>query len=299
MEERLIDDQVGRKVRMKKTEEGYIDVTDEMLEEESYEDEISFELPMLSEDKDDEDLVGLSPQEAAELLRQKAAAEQARKDEYERLCTEGDKLLETGSFKAAELKFERALSMDEKATAATVGYWRAKTNDFEEMEGLVGEYAEEGVENLEFDLGYEAIALLKENFRDKFSAGYKKVKAEEETLYAKVKEGQDRRRSLLKTRRKNWAIPFAVGCVVTVALIVALIIFGMKNFTVSDDRYVLPTIVLGVVFVVEFIAFGVVTNKFVNACRICSANERLSATEDGARVEALRQQMEIYEYLLA
>ncbi len=299
MEERLIDDQVGRKVRMKKTEEGYIDVTDEMLEEESYEDEISFELPMLSEDKDDEDLVGLSPQEAAELLRQKAAAEQARKDEYERLCTEGDKLLETGSFKAAELKFERALSMDEKATAATVGYWRAKTNDFEEMEGLVGEYAEEGVENLEFDLGYEAIALLKENFRGKFSAGYKKVKAEEETLYAKVKEGQDRRRSLLKTRRKNWAIPFAVGCVVTVALIVALIIFGMKNFTVSDDRYVLPTIILGVVFVVEFIAFGVVTNKFVNACRICSANERLSATEDGARVEALRQQMEIYEYLLA
>ena len=68
MEERIIDDEYGRGIRLKKTKEGYVDVTDELAEGgEEYEDaeEVAFEFPVLDTDEDDEDLVGLSPEEAA------------------------------------------------------------------------------------------------------------------------------------------------------------------------------------------------------------------------------------------
>lgn len=68
MEERIIDDEYGRGIRLKKTKDGYVDVTDELSEseadgaEEAGEEgteEVSFEFPDL--DEDDEDLVNLTP----------------------------------------------------------------------------------------------------------------------------------------------------------------------------------------------------------------------------------------------
>ena len=85
MEERIIDDEYGRGIRMKKTKDGYVDVTDELAPEtdevdtdqEMAEDEVAFEFPMMDMEEDDEDLVGLSNEEA-EALRQKKAEEAAR-----------------------------------------------------------------------------------------------------------------------------------------------------------------------------------------------------------------------------
>lgn len=154
MEERIIDDEYARGIRLKKTKDGYVDVTDELSEKaketppeteedsvlegeltESLEDpeaepeeEVSFEFPELEED--DEDLVNLTPEEAIALRKKKEAEEAARRAEYKRLCEEGEELLLSGSFKAAELKFEKALPLDEEAADAAVGYWRARTSDF-------------------------------------------------------------------------------------------------------------------------------------------------------------------------
>ena len=59
MEERIIDDEYGRGIRLKKTADGYVDATDELVEEENDEqetDEVAFEFPVFG-DEDDEDLV--------------------------------------------------------------------------------------------------------------------------------------------------------------------------------------------------------------------------------------------------
>ena len=298
MEERLIDEEYGRGIKLKKTEDGYVDVTDAALDEETEGEEISFEFPVFDEDEDDEDLVGLSPEAALELRRKKEEAALARRAEYDKLCGEGDKLLEKGSFKAAELKFERAMSMDEKAVEATVGYWRAKTADFDEAEVLVEEYAEEGTENLEYDLGHEAIAQIGETFHEKLLKKYDAVSEEEKTLAEKVTAAQDRRRGVINARCKKTGIAFGIMGVVTVALLILSIYFGSMNYRVNDGSYIVPTIVMLVVFVVFFVAFGVCTNKFVNAMRMYRANERLSSTEEGARVVLLRNYKEIYEFLL-
>ena len=72
MEERIIDDEFGRGIKLKKTKDGYVDVTDELAEGETEEyegDEVEFSFPVF--DTDDEELVGLTPEEAQAVLQKR------------------------------------------------------------------------------------------------------------------------------------------------------------------------------------------------------------------------------------
>lgn len=308
MEERIIDEEIGRKIRVKKMQDGTTDVVDELSENENAdgaenaedgevsEEEFAFELPEMEED--DEDLVGLSPEEALALRQKKAEEEAARKAEYAALVAAGEEELSAGDFTAAEATFEKALLLDDEATAASVGYWRAKTEDFENPDVLIDEYLESGFENLEFDLGYQATELIKEQFRGKFARRYDELIAEEEPLTEKVLGAQERRRAILKPRRKKSALAFGISSAAFLGSLAATAVFAMKNFTVKGDSYLIPTIVAGVASAVVFGVFGVFTNKFVNACRIYRANEKLSSTEDGARLEEILEYKDLYEKFL-
>ena len=101
MEERIIDDEYGRGIRLKKTADGFVDVTDELAarkddEEEQTADEVSFEFPVFEED--DEDLATLTPEEAIALRKKKAEEAAKRKADYEKACQEGNNLLDNGEF---------------------------------------------------------------------------------------------------------------------------------------------------------------------------------------------------------
>ena len=304
MEERIIDDEYGRGIRLKKTKEGYVDVTDELAErneaptEEDEGEEVAFEFPVLETDEDDEDLVGLSPEEAMALKKRKEEEARQRKEEYERLCKEGDELLQSGSFHSAELKFEKALALDEEATDASVGYWRAKTSDFAEPDVLIEEYVEAGIESLEFDLGYRAAEIVKENYRSVFEKRVAELEEEETPLAQTVEGKQAARREVLGARLKRSTIAFCVALLPTVALLALTLVYGLKNFSTRTNEYVTPTIVLGVAFFVVFIAFILVANKWINDFRIRRANENLASTEEGARLVEIREYKELYQCLL-
>lgn len=306
MEERIIDDEYGRGIRMKKTKDGYVDVTDELAEEtegaeqapETQDDEIAFEFPVLGTlEEDDEDLVGLSPEEALALKQKKAEEEAKRKADYERLCKEGEKLLEAGSYKAAELKYEKALLLDGPAVEATVGYWRAKTTDFSEPDELVGEYIKEGVEGMEYDLGYDAVDAIKRGYGEAFKRRIAELEKEEKPLAKEVEEKQASRREILGARLKNRTIAFAVSAVPMLVSLILALVFGMKNFSTPDAAYIVPTVVCACAFAVLFVVFAVFTNRFINACRIYRANERLSSTEEGEYLLELRAYRAVYESL--
>jgi len=308
MEERIIDDEYGRGIRLKKTKDGYVDVTDELAERENengqesetekeYEEEIAFEFPVFDADEDDEDLVGLSPEEALRLRREKEEAEERRKADYKRACEEGNELLSSGSFKAAELKFEKALALDDIATDASVGYWRAKTADFTEPEVLIDEYVESGTESMEYDLGYEAVVQIKKQFHGVFEEKRLELTKEVEPLANKVQQAQEERREVLKARLKK-ATGFFVGVTLpTVALLILTIVIGLKNLTTREDTYVLPTIILGAGFFLFFIAFMVFTNKWLNVLRLRRANERTGSTEEGAKLLEMQGYLQLYEWL--
>lgn len=299
MEERIIDDEYGRGVRLKKTEEGYVDVTDEELEkDETAGEEAVFAFPTFDTDEDDEDLVSLTPEEAAKLRKQKEEAALKRKADYERCCKEGDELLATGSFRAAELKFEKALALDDEATDASVGYWRAKTSDFANPDVLIGEYAEAGIESLEYDLGYKAAEIVKQKYKGVFEKRANELSEQEIPLAATVQEKQENRRAVLKARIKRSTIAFLAALLPTAAMLVLTIVFGLQNFTTRENTFVLPTVLCGVGFVVFFIVFIALTNRWINDLRMRAANEKLSASSEGARLLEIREYKELYLALL-
>ena len=304
MEERIIDDEYGRGIRLKKTKDGYVDVTDELAEntenldetEQEYGDEVAFSFPMM-DGEDDEDLVGLSPEEAAKVIQRKEAERAARMAEYEQLCQEGEELIQNGSYRAAELKFEKALPLDELATKASVGYWRAKTDNFDNADVLVKEYAKEGVESMEYDLGIQATDLIRQEFHDKFADKVASLEAEEAPLQAEVEEKRLFRKNILKKGLKNGIIIFAAGFIPFLVALILTAVYGLKITTVSDNRYVMPTIICGAAAFVLFIVAVACFNKFLNALRIYRKNEKLSSTEEGKKLLKIRRYKTIYEYL--
>lgn len=300
MDERIIDDEYGKGIRLRKTQEGYVEATDESLEtsEDTATEELEVEFPVLETEEDDEDLVGLSPEEALKLRRKKEEEARARKAEYERLCGEGLALLETGDFQSAELKFEKALMLDDEAVDASVGYWRAKTANFTDPDVLVSEYAEASIESLENDLGVEAVERIKKDYQDVFQRKYKELCDEEKSLVESIEEKKAYRKGILKTRFKKSGLVCLCTMIPMLVLGVLTAIIGMQNFVVREDTYVVPTIILGVATFVFFIAFILLANKWINVVRLLRANEKLESTEDGRRVLEIRDYKQIYVCLL-
>ena len=307
MEERIIDEEIGRKIRVKKLADGETDVVDELSEDtdegvvvgdaaEGDDEELVFEIPEMT--ADDEDLVGLSPEEAMALRKKKEEEAAARRREYEQTIADGEALLAEGSFHAAELKFEKALGLDEVATEASVGYWRAKTENFENPDVLMDEYVEAGYENLEFDLGYEAVEIIKKEYKESFQHRYDELTAEEGPLKEEVLAAQERRRTILKPRLQRSGIWFGVTALPFLAAVALTVVFVLKNFTVRDGAFIVPSIIAGVASVLTFAVFGVFITRFINAGRIYRANEKLSSTDDGARLEEIAEYKELYSKFL-
>ena len=311
MEERIIDEEKGRGVRLKKTKDGYVDVTDELAEDNAAEtdveeEEIAFDFPVYEEE--DEDLMGLTPEEAEKKRKAKEEEIARRKTECERYCAEGEELLASGSFKAAALKFEKALSFtdpdkdDESWDTLTgrcrIGESRAKTADFTDPDALLEQYVEDGVENFEYDMGYVALEVMKRNYHDIFEKRLQELTEEEKPLAQEVETKQIKRRIYLKERLKTSAILFGIFTLLLIAAVSITVSLWLRNFSTPDNRYVLPTIISGVVSVVIFIVFAVCTNKFINASRMYHANENLESTENGERLVQIRGYKELYEYLL-
>ena len=86
MEERIIDDEYGRGVKLKKTKDGFVDVTDAEVDENEMQEEAGeealFEFPAFDMDADDEELATLTPEQAMALKKQRAEEAAARLAEY-------------------------------------------------------------------------------------------------------------------------------------------------------------------------------------------------------------------------
>ena len=305
MEERIIDDEYGRGVRLKKTKDGYVDVTDELAERENAElpqeddgEEIAFEFPEFAIDEDDEELATLTPEEAKELLRRREEEAKARQAEYEKDCQDGEELLATGSYHAAELKFEKALMLDDIAIRATVGYWRAKTADFTDPDVLADEYAEEGTDALEHDLGTQALQIIKQDYQSVFENRVKKLQEEEKPLSQTVEEKREKRRVILHERLKHSTLAACLWSIPALLFLVLSIIFGVKNFSTKGDEFVVWTIVSIALFFVSLIVEAFKANKAINDRRMYRANNRLRSTEEGKRLAELMAKRKFYEALL-
>ena len=307
MEERIIDDEYGRGVRLRKTKDGYVDVTDDQLEDEEtdtveYEEgegeEIEFEFPVFEDDKDAEELAVMTPEEAEAFIRQREEDQKRRFAKYEQTCAEGEELLESGSVKAAELKFEHALQLDVVATRATVGYWRAKTADFTQPDVLLEDYEREGMQGLEHDLGVEAVQILSQQYAHVFEARIAQLDEEIAPLQESVEEKREKRRVILQDRLKKSSLIAVLFALPTIAFLVFAIIFGVKNFSTRGNEFVVWTIVFAALFFVALIVESILANKAINDARMYRLNKKVGSTEEGKYLQKLQAYKALYETLL-
>lgn len=302
MEERIIDDEYGRGVRLRKTKDGYVDVTDEAVDETDEEivdaEEINFEFPTFEVGEGEEDLIGLSPEEVEKRRKEEAEKAEQRRAAYEAGVEKGQALLDSDDLSAAAKEFKKAMRFSDEPTEASVGYWTAKTERFTNPDALADEYLDGGVESLEFDVGYEAIKVIRAQYGDSLQARLNDLTVEESPLREEVEEKQKNRRAYLKERLKKSGWIFGISALPFILCAVLAVVFGLKNFSTPDAKYIPATIAFGVGTLVFLIVFALCANKFFNAFRLYRRNEKLESTEAGARLAEIELYKELYEYML-
>lgn len=302
MEERIIDDEYGRGIRMKKNKDGEVDVTDAAAPEtdefaEGTEEEVLFEFPDLQED--DEELATLTPEEALELKKRRAEEAKRRAEEYERLMTEGEALTQAEDYEAAVEAYKKAAELTAEPAEAIIGYWRARTAGYTDADVLYAAYADGGFDEFLYDVGEEAAEAVKNGLFAVVSERLAALKTEGEPLEKEVGEKQESRRKVIKKRLSSARIGFFAAAIPTLVLLVLTIYFGVSINTRPDRLYLWFTIGGAALFLISFIFFCAAANTYYNACRINRKNERLSSTEEGKQLLAIRKRLAFFEALLA
>ena len=312
MEERIITDEYGRGIKLKKTKDGYIDATDELAEEtletqdgetaegvEEGSEEVLFEFPVLEED--DEELATLTVEEAQELQRKREEERLRIQAEYQTAVEKGNELLDAGEFEKAEDFFDSVMNTVEENAEAVKGFILARTKNFTEPDALPEYYREFGRNAYnEFfsDAGENTVCEIKERFGEVFRNKLEELEREETPLKAEVEEKQAERRAVLSARKKAHLAGFIAATVPTLIFLIATIFFGVQINTRPDKLYVYVTIGFAAALGIVMIFFVAAANKFLNTMRFIRENESLFSTEEGIRLVEIRRKKRFYENLV-
>ena len=208
MEERIIDDEYGRGIRLKKTKDGYVDATDpladEVEEEELEGEEVLFEFPEIYED--DEELAALMPEDAKALLEKREAERRALEDSYQAFLKSGQEKLDQGDFEGAEKEFEGGMKIVKDHSDAGVGFWRAKTENFTYPDRMIecyAEYEEEAYDEFLLDVGRAGKEKILEDYRKELEGSFALLQEKKKPIEKKFFAEQEKREEILLSRKKK------------------------------------------------------------------------------------------------
>ena len=279
----MLDNEDPRKIKVKKNAVGGVeDVTDELAPEtgEESEDEVFLELP----EEYDEDLVGLTPSQLQkELERREKAAEEARA-ERDRLLAAAEEYLAKGSYEEAEPLFSQALLYDPESARAGEGVWICRTRNFKDLEPL---YELENAQEINYSVPVTK-AFVRARAGEKLKADRAEYEAEAAPLEESFAGAQDERREAFRDNRNYYLVRF-LAC--TVLFFLFGISAGISATFVYRTQEITPFILIGVFggLALVFLVVGVIfSRKLLVAQRLCNENEKLSSTEEGARLSYLR-----------
>lgn len=332
MEERIIDDEYGRGIRLKKTKDGYVDATDELAEdkkrqsaeaegdltdglEEELEaeeenetdregdeaeaaDEVLFEFP----EEDDEELAALSAEEAAALLKKREEERKRREEKARTLCEEGEALLQSANdetiYEKAAAAFDEALCVLPDCERAALGFWRAKTYGGRNLQPMLDEWAAAGYDEFEATFGAECANALKEEWKERFREEKKKRDEAIAPLKKDFEEKTEKRRAILKERTYEARKKFIPLMSVEIALLVFAAVFALNIFSRADATFVWLTAVCGAAFVLVLPFFCIAASRFFHASSLAHANEVKSSTKEGRALEQAEDESEFLSRMI-
>ena len=294
MEERILDDEEARKIRLKRTKQGETDAVEdggEGSEDEALEEEFVLEIP--DSDEYDEDLVGLTPSQLKEELERRERMKREARASAEKLAQEGGEHLAKGEFKEAEDLFEQAVLFDEENEAAAKGLWTARTKDFTDLEPL---YNTDNAETI------EANPLQRNFVVEKAGEALKAARAEyakEEGELAPVVGGKMKeRRAAFAENLKYYRRRLLIFAWVLAAMVAGAAISGTYILQTQSILPLVFTIVFGILAFGMLVVSVVFIRKVFVATQLCNMNEKLSSTEDGARLVDLRDRLYAIDCIL-
>lgn len=307
MEERIMDEDELRGIKVKRNAIGGIeDAVEEGTGENAQaeneeiaqiEAEFEVKLPEVGEGDEeyDESLVGLTPEDLrAELERRKKVKLEAEKKCAKNL-KEGEERLAIGNYPVALSYFEKALSYEPENEEAQKKYWTARTHNFSDdtpfTDSEAGELFATHTEG--------ARAFVLNHVGEKLKTRLKEAEEEAEPLREKVQGGIAERRGAFAANRRYYVVRTAIFAVVFVAFLIAcLVCADFIVRTKSITPVVLTAVFGGIAFLALLIDIFFIC-KLAAAIGLCRANEMLSSTEDGARLEVLDREIYALRAFLA
>lgn len=288
MEERLIDKDESRRIKVRHTEEGD-DVVDALApdggEEELPGDEADYvvEFPEDADENYDEDLVGLTPSQLRSRLEEKKRAEERARAEYQKLADEAAALLEQGDHAAAEPLFAQAALYECDDGSAKRGLWLCRTRGYTQIETFYDRDVAREFYWADEDLRAEVLEKLGGPIREAREA----LAREAEPLRKQYDIEKEERAEAFKANRKYYFVRSLIVLAAVLALVIGAIVSAAYILRRSDSLALILTVVFGVLAFVVFVLFLIYVLKTVNAGRLCRANEQMSSTEEGARLAEL------------
>ncbi len=294
MEERIIDREEGRGIRLTTTPEGETDAVDALTPEtEGEESEAEAILTLPEGDEYDEDLVGLTPSQLKEELARRERAKKEAMEMSAKLTEEGEALLAEGDFAGAEGCFAQAIVYGYADERATEGLWNARTHGFTEIEPLLTPEASEELEENE-----EARELVVARLGEALRAEREKAEGEEKELAPVFEAKQKERREAFAANKAYYLLRFGISFGALVVFLVACAVSASFILRTMSIAPVVLTAVFGGLAFVSLAVTVVFTRGLVVASRLCRKNEKLSSTEEGARLQGLREKLSALSRIL-
>ena len=290
MEERIIDDEDARLVKIKRTKNGDDVVEDTGAEAEAAPsdetaDGSDYTVEFADDEDYDEDLVGLTPTQLKEELERRERMKQEARDACDECIARGEALLREEDFAGAEEEFASAVSFLADDESAHRLLWMARTKNHTDTETYY-----------DSDHAYE-LQSAPQAVRDEVLArDGEKLRSERESLLAEigqletqVKPKRAERRDPLLANKNYYRVRL---CVLLLCVVCFAIASGISAYYTVRTTSIAPIItcaVFGGGAVISLIFTVFYTRFLLVALRLYLANENLSSTEDGRTLLALKK----------
>ena len=291
MEERIIDNEREIKIKRKREGDDVVDALAEDGEELPEEEDVVLELP---EDEYDEDMVGLTPTQLKEELARREKAKQEAEAECAKLTQAGEEKLQENDFAEAEKFFAQALLHVPESEAAGKGLWTARTKSFLDSEPLFNEEYAEELGSAPEAVRVEVIEFMGEGLKQ----AREEYRTEAEPLREKVTKEIEERRGPFEANRKYYSLRLKIWLAACVLMLIGIIVSSSFLYSVQGMLVVGLICGFGALCLGCLIAVIIYARKLTVATRYCKANEMLSSTDDGARLEYLEKRLHCLELIL-
>ena len=289
MEERIIDDEDARLVKIKRTKNGEDVVEDTGADEQAApaeeSDENAFTVEFEGDEDYDEDLVGLTPTQLKEELERRERMRQEARDAYDECVRAGKECFDAGDYDGAAENFSLAVSFVADGEEAQRLLWVARAKQYPDLEAYFIEENARELANAPQSVREDVLSRDGE----KLTAAREKLLAEIEPLEKQVLSKRDERREPLLANKNYYRVRL---CVLLLCLVCFAIASGISAYYTVRTTSIAPIVtcaVFGGGAVITLIFAVIYTRFMLVALRLYHANGNLSSTEDGKNLLALKK----------